>query len=117
MGSRRAGRNRDHRARRAARHLPRQAGRAQRVTVAAEPAVAALQSRIRDAAQAQRAVRIRGGGSKDFYGRRVDGDVVDTRDIAGIVDYEPTELVITVRGGTPLEEVDTALTSANQMLA
>jgi glycolate oxidase FAD binding subunit len=82
-----------------------------------EDSVAELQARIRDAAQAQRPVRIRGGGSKDFYGRRVDGELVDTRALRGIVDYEPTELVITVRGGTPLDDVDAALAAANQMLA
>ena len=75
----------------------------------AEDRVAELQARIRDAAQAQRPLRIRGGGSKEFYGRRVDGDVVDTRALRGIVDYAPTELVITARGGTPLAEVDAAL--------
>jgi len=82
-----------------------------------EAAVADLQSRIRDAAQAQRPLRIRGGGTKDFYGRRVEGEVVDTRGLQGIVDYEPTELVITARGGTPLEDIDAALASAGQMLA
>jgi glycolate oxidase FAD binding subunit len=83
----------------------------------AEAAVAELQSRIRDAAQAQRAVRIRGGGTKEFYGRRVDGETVDTRAVRGIVDYEPTELVMTARGGTPLDEIDAALAAAGQMLA
>jgi glycolate oxidase FAD binding subunit len=82
-----------------------------------EAAVAELQDRIRDAAQALRPLRIRGGGSKEFYGRRVEGDVVDTRAIAGIVDYEPTELVITARGGTPLADIDAALVGAGQMLA
>jgi glycolate oxidase FAD binding subunit len=82
-----------------------------------EAAVAELQDRIRDAALAQRPLRIRGGGSKDFYGRRTDGELVDTRAISGIVDYEPTELVLTARGGTSLAEIDAALVSANQMLA
>ena len=49
--------------------------------------------RIRAAAAEPRALRIRGGGTKDFYGRRIAGDVLDTRAYAGIVDYEPTELV------------------------
>jgi glycolate oxidase FAD binding subunit len=82
-----------------------------------EAAVAELQERIREAAMAQRPLRIRGGGSKEFYGRRIDGDVVDTRAITGIVDYEPTELVLTARGGTPLAEIEAALGKANQMLA
>jgi len=83
----------------------------------AEDAVAELQSRIRDAASTHRPVRIRGGGTKDFYGRRIDGDVVDTRAVRGIVDYEPTELVVTARGGTPLDDIDAALAAAGQMLA
>ena len=49
-------------------------------------------------------LRIRGGGTKDFYGEALAGDVLDTRAYAGIVDYEPTELVITARAGTPLAD-------------
>ena len=82
-----------------------------------EAAVSELQERIRDAALGQRPLRIRGGGSKEFYGRRIDGEVLDTRAISGIVDYEPTELVVTARGGTSLAEIDAVLGGANQMLA
>jgi glycolate oxidase FAD binding subunit len=83
----------------------------------ADDSVADLQARIRDAAVAQQALRIRGGGTKEFYGRRTDGEVIDTRAVRGIVDYAPTELVITARGGTSLDEIDEALGQANQMLA
>jgi len=62
-------------------------------------------------------VRIRGGASKDFYGVALEGDVLDTRAYTGIVDYEPSELVITVRAGTPLTEVERALAERGQMLA
>jgi glycolate oxidase FAD binding subunit len=62
-------------------------------------------------------LRIRGSGSKDFYGNALKGDVLDTRSHAGIVAYEPTELVITVRCGTPLAEIEATLAEKNQMLA
>jgi glycolate oxidase FAD binding subunit len=66
---------------------------------------------------AGRPLRIRGGGSKDWYGQTPQGTLLDTRAYTGIVDYEPTELVITARCGTPLAEIDAALAANNQMLA
>jgi len=60
---------------------------------------------------------IRGGGSKDFYGGPLAGDILDTRAHAGIVNYEPTELVITARCGTPLAELESALAARRQFLA
>lgn len=72
---------------------------------------------IARAAASGQALRIRGGGSKDFYGLRLDGDVLDTRGYSGIVAYEPTELVVTVRGGTPLAELDAVLADKGQSLA
>jgi len=62
-------------------------------------------------------LRVRGSGSKDFYGAEPTGAILDTRGHAGIVDYEPTELVITARAGTPLAAVEAALAQQNQMLA
>lgn len=64
----------------------------------------------------RRPLRIRGGGSKDFYGGEPGGDLLDTRGHAGIVSYEPTELVITARGGTPLAELESALAARRQCL-
>ena len=62
-------------------------------------------------------LRIRGGGSKDFYGQAFAGAILDTRALAGIVAYEPAELVLTARAGTPLAEVEAALADQGQMLA
>lgn len=76
-----------------------------------------LSETIRKAAADRTQLRIRGGGSKDFYGLVLIGDVLDTRACTGIVDYEPTELVLTARGGTPLAEVEAALAERGQMLA
>lgn len=64
-----------------------------------------------------RALRIAGGGSKDFYGRPTAGEPLDVRGYAGIVAYEPTELVVTARCGTPLAELEATLAASGQMLA
>jgi len=72
---------------------------------------------IRAAAAAGRPLRIRGGGTKDFYGVNLRGDVLDTRGHRGIVDYEPSELVMTVRSGTSLADVESTLAEGGQMLA
>lgn len=69
------------------------------------------------AAGSGKPLRIRGGGTKDWYGQHTEGEVLDTRAYSGIVDYEPTELVITARCGTPLAEIEAALAEQNQMLA
>jgi len=72
---------------------------------------------VREAAAVKTPLRITGGGSKDFYGGPLRGAVLDTRRHAGIVAYDPTELVITARAGTPLTEIEAALAGAGQMLA
>ncbi len=72
--------------------------------------------RIRAAASAQTPLRIRGGGSKDFYGQSLQGDLLDTRGHAGIVSHEPSELVVTVRAGTRLVELEAVLAEKNQCL-
>ncbi len=64
-----------------------------------------------------RVLRLRGGGSKDFWGQSLTGEVLDTRGYAGIVSYEPSELVVTVRCGTPLAELEAALAEKGQCLA
>ena len=62
-------------------------------------------------------LRLKGGGSKDFYGGPLAGEVLDTRSYSGIVSYEPTELVVTARCGTSLEELESALAERRQFLA
>ena len=64
-----------------------------------------------------RPLRIRGSGTKDFHGQSLAGEVLDTRAYSGIIDYEPTELVITARSGTPLAEIEAVLAAQGQMLA
>jgi glycolate oxidase FAD binding subunit len=62
-------------------------------------------------------LRLRGGGTKDFWGQSLTGDVLDTRGYQGIVSYEPSELVVTARCGTPLAELEAALAEKGQCLA
>jgi glycolate oxidase FAD binding subunit len=79
--------------------------------------IAEFSERIRAAAARNTPLRIRGGGTKDFYGEPCAGEALDTRPLAGIVDYEPTELVITAAAGTPLADIEAAIRSRGQMLA
>jgi glycolate oxidase FAD binding subunit len=76
-----------------------------------------FREQVLGAAGAKRTLRIRGGGTKDWYGQRLEGDILDTRCHDGIVDYEPTELVITARCGTPLAHIEAVLAERGQMLA
>lgn len=76
-----------------------------------------LCERVRAASAARTPLRIRAGGTKDFYGNSVQGELFDPRSVAGIVDYEPTELVITARAGTTLTELEQLLADNGQMLA
>src|SRR4051812_3284308 len=64
-----------------------------------------LRDRIRAADAARTPLRLRGAGTKDFYGERLAGETLDTRVYRGIISYEPSELVVTVRCGTPLSEL------------
>lgn len=76
----------------------------------------ALLEQVNQAIQLALPLRIQGANSKAFLGREVAGEVLDTRAHCGIVSYDPTELVITARAGTPLSVLNTALEQAGQML-
>lgn len=76
-----------------------------------------LSERVRDAGRSGRALRLRGGGTKDFYGQALEGEVLGTREYSGIVAYEPSELVITARCGTGLAQVEAAMREHGQHLA
>ncbi len=72
---------------------------------------------VRTAAAGGRTLRLRGGGTKDFWGASLQGEVLDTRAYAGIISYEPSELVVTARCGTPLAELEAVLADKGQCLA
>lgn len=75
-----------------------------------------LISQVEGAYLRRRPLRVRGGDSKAALGRRVDGEEIDTRTHRGVVSYDPTELVITARAGTPLSELNAILDAGGQML-
>ncbi|HTH59894.1 MAG TPA: glycolate oxidase subunit GlcE [Paraburkholderia sp.] len=77
---------------------------------------AALLAQVEAARAARTPLAIRGGGSKAFLGRKVDGQTIDTRGHRGIVHYDPTELIVTARAGTPLAELEATLDAAGQSL-
>jgi glycolate oxidase FAD binding subunit len=83
----------------------------------ADAYIASLCDRVRDHVARKAPLRIRGGGTKDFYGAGREGEVLDVSPYSGIVAYEPKELVVTVRAGTPLRDLEAELASQRQMLA
>jgi glycolate oxidase FAD binding subunit len=82
-----------------------------------EASLNALIDAVRHAHAQGRTLRLSGSGSKDFAGERLSGEVLDTRAYSGIVSYEPSELVVTARCGTPLAELEAALADQGQCLA
>jgi len=76
-----------------------------------------LQAHIKDAAARGAKLQIQGQGSKAFYGGECSGELLDMRGFSGITSYEPSELVITARAGTPIAELEQALAEQGQHLA
>ena len=82
-----------------------------------EHVLTGFRDRIVAASHSGSPLRLRGNGTKDWYGQQLEGEIFDTTAYTGIVDYDPTELVITARCGTNLREIGKALSAHNQMLA
>lgn len=77
-----------------------------------------IREQVLEAGRKRQALRILGGGSKLFYGNAVSAaQVLDLREYSGILAYDPAELVLTARAGTPLAEIEAALAERSQMLA
>jgi FAD/FMN-containing dehydrogenase len=81
-----------------------------------DAALAGLIDRVMRAQADRTALDIRGGGTKNFYGGMTKGEPLPVAGLAGISSYEPTELVVTVRAGTPLAELEAALEERGQCL-
>lgn len=81
-----------------------------------DAALSSLAEVVRTAAASGTALCIRGGGTKDFYGNEPRGEPLATGALRGIVAYEPSELYVTARAGTPLAEVEAALAGEGQVL-
>src|SRR5882724_2629601 len=83
----------------------------------ADAVLAELRERVSAAHRTRQALRLKGSGTKDFYGESLAGEVLELSAHQGIVDYEPSELVITARCGTPLSQIEAALAAHGQFLA
>jgi len=80
------------------------------------PDISDIQDKVRNAADTGTPLSIRGGNSKSFYGRETSGEILSLGDYRGIIDYTPSELVISVRAGTPLSDLESTLEKEGQML-
>ncbi|MCY3802855.1 MAG: glycolate oxidase subunit GlcE [Gammaproteobacteria bacterium] len=75
-----------------------------------------IAARIRDAARHKTALQLLGGNTKAFYGRSIQATPLCLADYSGVVEYEPSELYITARCGTPLTAIEQIIGEENQML-
>jgi len=82
-----------------------------------DPALARLIDQVQTARAAKASLRIVGGGTKEFHGHTPSGTPLDVTPLAGVSSYEPSELVVTVRGGTRLADLEAALADKGQALA
>lgn len=79
--------------------------------------LAQWREQIEDATRQQTSLTIQGSNSKAFYGEATEHrNILDTRAYSGVVAYDPAELVLTVRCGTPLREIEQLLAEKNQIL-
>lgn len=82
-----------------------------------DAALEGLRERVLAAGRTGGRLRIRGAGTKDFLGEAFEGELLDTRALAGVVDYEPSELVVTALAGTRLSGLESLLAGHGQFLA
>jgi glycolate oxidase FAD binding subunit len=85
-------------------------------TSAENPALQILIDRVQAARADKTPLNICGGGSKTFYGEWPQGITFNVTGLAGISSYEPSELVVTARAGTPLAELEAVLAEKGQCL-
>jgi glycolate oxidase FAD binding subunit len=76
-----------------------------------------LKATAKQALVKKQTLRIVGGGSKSFLQTATADAELDLSEYTGVIAYEPSELYITARAGTPMAEIEALLTEHNQMLA
>ena len=81
-----------------------------------DPVLQSLIARVQAARADRTVLSIRGGGSKGFYGEAARGEAFDVTALRGVSSYEPTELVVSARCGTPLAELEAVLAECGQCL-
>ena len=87
------------------------------VTIRATTA-AAVADAVRDACGRGRTLEVVGTGTRRGYGRPVAADdVLDVGGLAGVVDYDPAELVLTARPGTPIADIAMLAAAHGQHIA
>ena len=79
--------------------------------------VETLQDAVRAARESLTPLAIVGNASKSFMGRAISAPALNVAGNAGIINYEPAELVITVRGGTTINDIEATLAGQGQCLA
>ncbi len=62
-------------------------------------------------------LEIRGGGTRRHLGRAPSGTALSVGGHSGLVEYDPSEFVVTVRAGTRVDELAARLAEAGQVLA
>ena len=96
---------------------PADGGGAAALAESKEDLTDALADQVRRAAGARTPLRIVGGDTKSFYGRHSDAEPLGLAGHAGIVSYDPSELVVVARAGTPLAQIEARLAQCGQRLA
>ncbi|MEY4748978.1 MAG: glycolate oxidase subunit GlcE [Pseudomonadota bacterium] len=81
-----------------------------------DTALLALVDRVQSAAATRTPLELRAGGTKRFYGEAAQGESLDVRGLTGVSSYEPTELVVSARCGTPLATLENLLAGQGQCL-
>ncbi len=71
---------------------------------------------IREAGEQEEALYLSGTGSKQFLCQNSGGRLLSLTEHRGILDYQPEELVLTARAGTPLDEIEKLLVRHDQFL-
>ena len=75
-----------------------------------------ISAKVEEAFQQTKNLAICAGNTKQFYGRVVEAESLCLSAHSGIIEYEPSELYITARSGTPLSEIENTIQAEKQMI-